>query len=417
MTDFYALLKQSMIDRGLRDENDRKEVYAQARRAVVKQLWDFRPPLAADEIDMRVGAYDTAVERIESELREAFAAGEIAVQTKRPPRQPSPPAPLAAPPTPPAADGDDDSPPLANWWEEDEQQIDVERAPPRKAAARTAEKRPAPIEEAVREEPADETDDEDTDGDAGEEPYAVAGGGTPSRWSKRRAYDEGVEREAPTPILDTLLGWLGTEEQRKIRLLAIAIGALFIILVGIGTYYFATRQDGGVTLPIGVRHEVSDAATATRVAGQKLPVAQSFSVFAGKDPTIFMTTPDNPVRFDSANGFARVSSSISTPGVKVLIGPGLAASLAGHNVRVTIVARSSPDSGAAAMRFAYQSGYAISYWQTANLGNDYAPVAMLWRVPAMRTNPAGDYLRIEPGIPGDGTSVDIQSITIDVLSS
>ena len=63
------------------------------------------------------------------------------------------------------------------------------------------------------------------------------------------------------------------------------------------------------------------------------------------------------------------------------------------------------------------SGYAISYWQTANLGNDYAPVAMLWRVPAMRTNPAGDYLQIEPGIPGDGTSVDIQSITIDVLSS
>jgi hypothetical protein len=413
MTDFYALLKQSMIDRGLKDENDRKEVYAQARRAVVKQLWDFRPPLAADEIDMRVGAYDTAVERIEAELREAFASGEIAVQTKKAVRQSPLSAPLTAPPAPPATGDDEDSPPLANWWEEDEH-IDLERAPPRKTTRFVPERRPPPVEEAVLA----EAPDEDGRADEGEdeEPYEVAGG-APSRWSKRRTYDEGVEREAPTPILATLMAWLGTEEQRKIRLLAIAIGALFIILVGIGAYYFATRQEAGVTLPIGVRHEVSDAATATRVAGQKLPVAQSFSVFAGKDPTVFMTTPDNPVRFDSANGFARISSSTSTPGVKVLIGPGLAASLAGHNVRVTIVARSSPDSGAAAMRFAYQSGYAISFWQTANLGNDYAPVAMLWRVPTLRTNPAGDYLQIEPGIPGDGTSVDVQSITIDVLSS
>jgi hypothetical protein len=103
--------------------------------------------------------------------------------------------------------------------------------------------------------------------------------------------------------------------------------------------------------------------------------------------------------------------------VKVLIGPGLATRLAGHNVRITIVARSSPDIGAAAMRFAYQSGYAISHWQTANLGADYAAVGMLWRVPTMRTNPAGDYLQIEPGIPGDGTGVDIKSISIDVLAS
>ena len=33
----------------------------------------------------------------------------------------------------------------------------------------------------------------------------------------------------------------------------------------------------------------------------------------------------------------------------------------------------------------------------------------------MRTNPTGDYIVIEPGIPGDGTSADIQSATIDVL--
>ena len=75
MTDFYALLKQSIIDRGIRNTKDREEIYAQARRAVIKQLWDFRPPLAADEIDTRVGAYDTAVERIEADLQQAFAGG------------------------------------------------------------------------------------------------------------------------------------------------------------------------------------------------------------------------------------------------------------------------------------------------------------------------------------------------------
>ncbi len=74
MTDFYALLKQSILDRGIRSATDREEVYAQARRAVIKQLWDFRPPLAADEIDMRVGAYDKAVERIEADLRVTFAS-------------------------------------------------------------------------------------------------------------------------------------------------------------------------------------------------------------------------------------------------------------------------------------------------------------------------------------------------------
>jgi hypothetical protein len=101
--------------------------------------------------------------------------------------------------------------------------------------------------------------------------------------------------------------------------------------------------------------------------------------------------------------------------VKAIIGPGLAERLAGQRVRVTLLVRSSTDFGAGAMRFAYQSGLAISHWQTANLSADYQPVGIIWRVPTMRTNPAGDYLVIEPGIPGDGTGVDIQSIKIDVL--
>jgi hypothetical protein len=35
----------------------------------------------------------------------------------------------------------------------------------------------------------------------------------------------------------------------------------------------------------------------------------------------------------------------------------------------------------------------------------------------MRTSPTGDFLLIEPGIPGDGTAVDVQSIRIDVIAT
>ncbi|HVZ13720.1 MAG TPA: hypothetical protein VG894_04605, partial [Bauldia sp.] len=74
--------------------------------------------------------------------------------------------------------------------------------------------------------------------------------------------------------------------------------------------------------------------------------------------------------------------------------------------------------GAASMRFAYQSGLAISHWQTANLSSDFTQLGMAWRVPTMRTSASGgDALIIEPGIPGDGTGMDIKAIRIDVLDS
>jgi hypothetical protein len=148
-----------------------------------------------------------------------------------------------------------------------------------------------------------------------------------------------------------------------------------------------------------------------------VPIDQTFMLFDGRDPTVFETSADNPVRFDAQNGIVRISSSTSSPGVKVLIGPGLASRLAGREVRVTIVARSSPEAGAATMRFAYQSGVAISFWQTANLGPDFQSVAMIWRVPALRTDRAGDLLVVQPGVPGDGTGADIKSIRIDLLQA
>ncbi len=204
-------------------------------------------------------------------------------------------------------------------------------------------------------------------------------------------------------------------DRDKIFMLLGAIGVCVLVLGGLGVYLLMPR-DNGVTVDIDSRREVSDAATAVRLAAENLPIDQTFMLFDGRDPTIFETSPDNPVRFDAAAGTVRVASSAGSAGVKAMVGPGLAIRLAGHDVRVTIVARSSTDAGAASMRFAYQSGVAISHWQTVNLGADYQAVALTWRVPSLQTDRSGDYLLIQPGVPGDGTGTDIKSIKIDLLT-
>ena len=175
-------------------------------------------------------------------------------------------------------------------------------------------------------------------------------------------------------------------DRDKIYMLLGAIGVCVLVLGGIGVYALMPR-DGGVTVDIDARHEVSDAATAVRLAAETLPIDQTFMLFDGRDPTVFETSPDNPIRFDANSGTVRISSSTASPGVKTLIGPGLATRLAGHDVRVTIVARSSADAGAAGLRFAYQSGVAISHWQTVNLGPEFQAVALTWRVPTLTDRP------------------------------
>jgi hypothetical protein len=162
----------------------------------------------------------------------------------------------------------------------------------------------------------------------------------------------------------------------------------------------------------------SDNVPAAEVPDRYLDVAESLVVFDGRDPTVFEGASDNPIQFDSdaEGGFARISSATSAAGARAVIGPGLAERLAGKTVRITLLARSSNENGAATMRFAYQSGLAISHWQSADLSASYGTFGMIWRVPAVRTVGAGDYLLIEPGIPGDGTSTDIRSIKIDILA-
>ena len=327
MTDFYALLKQSILDRGIRSAKEREGIYAQARRAVIKQLWDYRPPLAAHEIDSRVGAYDTAVERIEADLQLAFADSKALAAARR--------SELPSALTEPERTSDDDLPPFTDWlMDEPEYERGIERssayAPPATRQPKPpATREPAPPEpepEPYYEEEAqplayDSGDDEES-GDA--EPPPRRGG---DRWSEPEP-----EERAPG-VMASLSGWLGTGEQLKIRLLAAAIGVLFIALVGIGAYFLGARNNNpSVTLGIGVRREVSDAATAARIPTDSATVAQTYAIFDGRDPTVFSTTPDDPIHFDSTAGVARIASSASASGAKVVIGPGLAARLAGQRV-------------------------------------------------------------------------------------
>ncbi len=533
MSDFYTILRKSILDRGIAESSERTAIYAQARRAMIRRLWSFDPPLDGDEVERRIAAFDVAVSDIEADVTAAFSDADD------PPDE--------------AEDDYAERPAEASRYEADDPEADyheadyreagyreagyreattasratarrVPRAGHRDAGHREAEYRerdydraasraadgrdpeygarddypvarrtrlpaladPAAFgrqvreaglvryyEEARRVEAEQQQSRYDRDYETPYEepeydepppvpsralarrqpqpepladPYADEPGyGEPpprrprpsDRWSTEN--DEPREPREPKPrktastSAQRRLGLDDDGPQRrqrqrqkrprrplsdrdKIFMLLGAIGVCVLVLGGIGVYVLMPR-DGGVTVDIDARHEVSDAATAVRLAAQAMPIDQTFMLFDGRDPTVFETSPDNPIHFDASAGSVRISSSTGSPGVKVLVGPGLATRLAGHQVRVTIVARSSTDTGAASMRFAYQSGVAISHWQTANLGADFQAVALTWRVPTQQTDRNGDILLIQPGVPGDGTGADIKSIRIDLLAA
>ncbi|MEQ9690509.1 MAG: hypothetical protein RLO48_12320, partial [Bauldia litoralis] len=92
MSDFYSVLTQSIIDRGLRSARDREATYSQARTAMIRRLWSYDPPLAEDEIDARIGQFDLAVDQIESNVVEVFEGMPETVDEAEP--EPSPSAPI-----------------------------------------------------------------------------------------------------------------------------------------------------------------------------------------------------------------------------------------------------------------------------------------------------------------------------------
>jgi hypothetical protein len=402
--DFHTLLKQSIIDRGITDGGQRRAIYAQARAAYLRQITQRNPAIDEDALAARLAAFDAAVERIEADLANelavpdeaATAAFEEAVLVGDDPRYDE---------YDEGAEAYSDEPDLPphlrsdQSWPEHHEQAE----PARGAFGRALHSLPGGGREA--EEPL---------------PPAPEAAAEPPRQSRRDRWSEPPGATANSRLAPRRrLVWT-ISERDKVRILIGAIGTLAVVLAGVIIYLLLPSSDSSVTLPINERREVSDAATAARIAGETLDVRQTFTVFDGRDPTIFQATPNNPVRLerDAEGGFARISTSVGAAGVKVAVGPGLASRLAGQNVRIVLTVRASAERGAANLRFAYQSGVAISHWQTANLGPRFATVGLVWRVPALRTSTTGaDYIIIEPGIPGDGTAADIRSVKIDLLGS
>jgi hypothetical protein len=137
-------------------------------------------------------------------------------------------------------------------------------------------------------------------------------------------------------------------------------------------------------------------------------------VFAGQDRGVFVGLPDNPVGFETGeNGaFARIASS-TAGGARATIGQSIAQQLGGHTVRIAIDARGTPGREAITATLRYQRGETLLARQTINLVPDFYVWTVDWTIPAGAST--GDFLIIEPGIPGDGTAVDIRRMTIQIL--
>jgi hypothetical protein len=397
MSDFTTLLKQSIIERGIAHAGDRATIYAEARSAMTRRLRSFDPRLGQQEIEARLEAFERAIDEMELDLAETFAA-------------------LAADPRPDnRVEGQDAIGEDANAAELSTEPD--EAGPPQRWHEGAGEdiadgESPRWIEPGDPYAASSEYDDTN---------LRQAASGYLEDRATPDAYDQFPPLdEDPEPPARIWSRFRPATERGQIQALVGVIAVLAVILGGIAAVMLwprdITTAGGGVAV---IRREVSDPAAAARIPNEPLKVAQSFVVFDGQDPTVFEGSSANPIRFDgdADGGFAIVSSSSGASGAKALIGPGLASRLAGKRIRVTLVARAARENGASGLRFAYQSGLAVSHWQSARLSDEYVPLGMIWRVPTLRTNPAGDFLLIEPGIPGDGTGAEIKSIRIDVLAS
>lgn len=464
MSDLYSLIRRSIIDRGLISAAAREEVYQQARTAVIRELWSYEPPLTEDEIDARVGQFDLAIDELEGDLADALAE-----PAEVPPAEPSRPA-KGAVSVFEGYDRDTDyvpayvAQPRPRPSEQGPSSARAERSlPPPASGGGAAARDPlalrsAAIEAALRSAGADdlvfeeerraeqhpdsedaefgrphafaetaETDDDhhptrrswedDRPGSEEGEAWHDDDDDAEARPSSSGPQHEGNETfEAPAKRPWTEL-FADLNERTRIRILIGAIAGLGLVLVVLAGLMLSSllSPSGGRPQTAAVAPGPTPVESGADETAAPADIAQTFTVFDGSDPTVFESGPGNPVRFDKSAGFARITSSAADPGVRVIIGPGLAGRFSGRSVRVTLLARAARENGATGLRFAYENGIAISNWQTANLANDFVSYSLVWRVPALRVDPNTDQLLIEPGIPGDGTAADIKSIKIDVL--
>jgi hypothetical protein len=108
----------------------------------------------------------------------------------------------------------------------------------------------------------------------------------------------------------------------------------------------------------------------------------------------------------------RIASS-TAGGARATIARNVAQQLGGHTIRIAIDARGTPGRESITARLGYQRGDGLLEWQTINLGAAFYIWTVDWAIPAGTST--GDFVIIEPGIPGDGTALDIRGLTIQVL--
>jgi len=216
-----------------------------------------------------------------------------------------------------------------------------------------------------------------------------------------------------------------------------AVAAAVILLAGglLGTVYFLGRAEEPQQTAAAAPRPPAEQPAAPETPAPTTPAAtteaaqppaaipsgglalETLSLFDGRDPSVFQSSPDNPIRFegDTLGGFARISSSPNGAGSRIIVGRGVFERLAGRTVRIVVVARAAVNDPATSLRFSYQNGRGLSPWQDGALGADYAPLSLTWTVPKERGGPETDAVMIEPGIPGDGTAADVSSVRIEIL--
>ncbi len=174
-------------------------------------------------------------------------------------------------------------------------------------------------------------------------------GAPPRAAGERRARLRAVRAQRPAPGKGRPLSRAVPASQKsRLRILIGAVALLAVLLVAGVAWLLLPRASpparGPVVLETEVPGGVSDPDTAIRIPKEAIAVTSSFTLFDGKDPTVFAGDPDNPVRFDGE--LARIATSVASAGAKVVIGAGLSSRLAGQTVRVTIEARSARENGA-----------------------------------------------------------------------
>jgi hypothetical protein len=376
MSQLQAVLRRSIAHLDPEDDDARQRVFASARAAMVRLLLSYDPPLTTAEIEHKISEFDRIVGEIEG----------------RPPQ--------------------------------------AKAVPGRGSDAHASHRDDNEFR--------DEDDREDAD-HGEDEAYEDDG------------YEDGAYRlTAMERAVDFIQGLSG-------RSIAIAAAGLFgvVVLLSGGGFVYSILSGGGqesvqadVSSPATPANSVPvDASTpspppataAAQLSSGPAPVApapanpvtaptaavsnsalalETLVLFDGRDPTVFQSAPDNPIHFDgdTDGGFVRIASATVSTGARIVVGRGVYERIAGRSIRIVVVARGSKDAPAHAMRFSYQNGRSVSPWFDVDLGTPYAALSGVWQVPKNRGGPASDALILEPGIPGDGTAVDIRSVRLEVLS-